>query len=74
MATKAYLMINMEKRFSDDGYYVEALRELATIPEVETVEPVSGIFLACHLESCIDRYDRMSRSHHRGLYFYLLHL
>jgi len=43
MATKAYLMINMEKRFSDDGYYLDALRELAAIPEVESVEPVSGI-------------------------------
>lgn len=43
MATKAYLMINMEKRFSDDGYYSDALRELAAIPEVESVEPVSGI-------------------------------
>ena len=43
MGTKAYLMVNLEKRFSDDGYYLNAVRELAAIPEVESVEPVSGI-------------------------------
>lgn len=43
MGTKAYLMVNLEKRFSDDGYYLDAVRELAAIPEVESVEPVSGI-------------------------------
>jgi len=43
MGTKAYLMVNLEKRFCDDGYYLNAVKDLATIPEVESVEPVSGI-------------------------------
>ena len=43
MGTKAYLMVNLEKRFSDDGYYLNAVRELATIPEVESIETVSGV-------------------------------
>ena len=37
-------MINMEKRFSDDGYYLEAIRELEAIPEVKEVKPVSGAY------------------------------
>ena len=43
MGTKAYFMINMEKRFCDDGYYLDALRELEAMPEVEDVKPVSGV-------------------------------
>lgn len=43
MATKAYLMIDMEKKYCNDGYYPNVLKELAAMPEVETVEPVSGI-------------------------------
>ena len=43
MGTKAYFMINMAKRFSDDSYYLDAVRELEAIPEVETVNPVSGV-------------------------------
>lgn len=43
MGTKAYLMVNLEKRFSDDGYYLDAVRDLAAMPEVESVESVSGI-------------------------------
>ena len=43
MGTKAYFMINMEKRFSDDGYYQDAIGELEAMPEVETVKPVSGV-------------------------------
>ena len=43
MGTKAYFMINIDKKFSQDGYYLEALRELETMPEVESVEPVSGV-------------------------------
>ena len=43
MGTKAYLMINLEKRFNEDGYYLNAVRELATMPEVESVEQVSGV-------------------------------
>ena len=51
MGTKAYFMVNMEKRFSDDGYYLEAVRELEAIPEVEEVKPVSG---ACDLLVKVD--------------------
>ena len=43
MGTKAYFMINMVKRFSDDSYYLNAIRELEAIPEVEAVKPVSGV-------------------------------
>ena len=43
MGTKAYLMVNLDKKFSHDGYYLDAVRELAAIPEVEFVERVSGI-------------------------------
>ena len=51
MGTKAYFMVNMGKRFSDDGYYLEAIRELEAIPEVEEVKPVSG---ACDLLVKVD--------------------
>lgn len=44
MGTKAYFMINMDKRFSEDGYYVDAIRELEAMPEVESVEAVSGTY------------------------------
>jgi len=44
MGTKAYFMINMEKKFSEDGYYLDAVRELEAMPEVESVEPVSGAY------------------------------
>jgi len=43
MGTKAYFMINMKKRFSDDSYYLDAIRELEAVPEVEEVKPVSGV-------------------------------
>jgi len=43
MGTKAYLMVNLEKRFCEDGYYLNAVKELADMPEVESVEPVSGV-------------------------------
>ena len=43
MGTKAYFMINMMKRFSDDSHYLDAVRELEAMPEVETVNPVSGV-------------------------------
>ena len=43
MATKAYFTINMEKRFSDDGYYLDAVREVEAMPEVEAVKRVSGM-------------------------------
>jgi hypothetical protein len=56
MGTKAYFMINMEKRFSDDGYYLDAIRELEAMPEVETVNPVSGM---CDLLVKVDAPIRM---------------
>jgi len=43
MGTKAYFMVNMEKKFNEDGYYLDALRELEAMPEVESVETVSGV-------------------------------
>ena len=43
MGTKAYFMINMAKRFSDDSYYLDVIRELEAMPEVEAVKPVSGV-------------------------------
>ena len=43
MGTKAYFMINLEKKFSHDNHYLDAVRELEAMPEVESVESVSGI-------------------------------
>jgi len=43
MGTKVYLMVNLEKRFCEDGYYLNAVKELVAMPEVESVEPVSGV-------------------------------
>ena len=43
MGTKAYFMVNMEKKFNQAGRYLDALGELEAIPEVESVEPVSGV-------------------------------
>lgn len=43
MGTKAYLMVNLDKRFNHDGYYLDGVKELAAMPEVESVEPVSGV-------------------------------
>jgi len=40
METKVYFMVKMEKVAGGNGY--EAIRELEAVPEVETVEPVSG--------------------------------
>ena len=52
MGTKAYFMVKMkETKFNKDGYYLDALRELEAIPEVESVEPVSG---ACDLLVKVD--------------------
>ena len=45
MGTKAYFMINVDKQIAQqDDYYVRAINELEAIPEVEFVEPVSGIY------------------------------
>ena len=44
MGTKAYFMINMDKTLSEDGYYADAIRELEAIPEIESVEAVSGTY------------------------------
>ena len=43
MGAKAYFMINLKKRFCDDGYYLDAVRDLEAMPEVEAVQQVSGI-------------------------------
>ena len=43
MGTKAYFMVNLAKRFCDDGYYLDAIRELEAMPEVEAVTSVSGV-------------------------------
>ena len=43
MGTKAYLMVDLDKKFSVDGYYLNAVSELETMPEVEAVESVSGM-------------------------------
>ena len=56
MGTKAYFMVNMDKRFSNDGYYLEAIRELEAIPEVKEVKPVSG---ACDLLVKVEAPIRM---------------
>jgi hypothetical protein len=45
MGTKAYFMINVDSQTAQlDNYYVGAVNELTAIPEVECVEPVSGIY------------------------------
>ena len=51
MGTKAYFMINLEKRFSHDSHYLDALRELEAMPEVVAVKPVSGV---CDLLVTVD--------------------
>jgi hypothetical protein len=43
MGNKAYFMITMDKKFSDDSNYLDAIRELEAMPEVEAVNPVSGV-------------------------------
>ena len=42
MGTKAYFMIDVVDKIHEEGRCAEAMRELEAIPEVETVEPVSG--------------------------------
>lgn len=45
MGTKAYFLINVAKQVVQrDDYYIKAINELEAIPEVESVEPVSGIY------------------------------
>ena len=45
MGTKAYFMINVDSQTAQlENYYVGAVNELMAIPEVEFVEPVSGIY------------------------------
>lgn len=51
MGTKAYIMVNMEKKFNEAGYYLDAVRELEAMPEVESIEPVSGV---CDLLVTVD--------------------
>ena len=42
MGTKAYFMIRMARKFADDSHYLDAVRELEAMPEVEAVTSVSG--------------------------------
>ena len=42
MGTKAYFMVDVADEVHEEGRCAEAIRELEAIPEVETVEPVSG--------------------------------
>jgi hypothetical protein len=51
MGAKAYFMIDMDKKFCEDSCYLDAIRELEAIPEVEIVSPVSG---ACDLLVKVD--------------------
>ena len=51
MGAKAYFMINMEKKFSHDNHYLDAVRELEAMPEVVAVKPVSGV---CDLLVTVD--------------------
>jgi len=45
MGTKAYLMINVDRQIAQQGdYYIRMVSELEAIPEVEFVEPVSGVY------------------------------
>ncbi len=45
MAMKVYFMINVAEEFhQDDEDYQDKLRELEAIPEVKSVEPVSGVY------------------------------
>jgi len=41
MATRAYFMVNVAEKFSQNGYQ-DILRDLEAIPEVKAVERVSG--------------------------------
>ena len=43
MVTKAYCMINVDERFCPNGYQ-DILRDLVTIPELESIERVEGIY------------------------------
>ncbi len=42
MATKAYFMVNVAEKFCPNGYQ-NVLRDLVTVPEVESIERVDGI-------------------------------
>ena len=42
MVTKAYFMVNVAKKFCPNGYQ-NVLRDLVTVPEVESIERVDGI-------------------------------
>ena len=40
MATKAYFMIDLKKKFYQDGRIEDVVAELETIPEVKCVESI----------------------------------
>jgi len=55
MGTRAYFMVNVEKKSCQNGYQ-DMLRDLEAIPEVKAVERVSG---ACDLLVKVDAPIRM---------------
>ena len=55
MGTRAYFMVNVEEKFCQNGYQ-DMLRDLEAIPEIKSVERVSG---ACDLLVKVDAPIRM---------------
>jgi len=55
VATKAYFMVSVEDKLCQNGYQ-DILRDLETIPEIKSVERVSG---ACDLLLKVDAPIRM---------------
>lgn len=44
MGTKAYFMINLNPKLCENGHYIGAIKELNEMPEVKSVEALSGIY------------------------------
>ena len=55
MAIKAYFMVDVAEKFCQNGYQ-DILKDLGTIPEVESIERVKG---ACDLMVKVDAPIRM---------------
>ncbi len=55
MATRAYFMVSVGEKFCQNGYQ-DILRDLETIPEVKSIERVSG---ACDLMVKVEAPIRM---------------
>ena len=56
MGNKAYFMIEMGRKCCDEDCYLDAVRELEAMPEVEAVKPVSGV---CDLLVKVDAPTRV---------------